>query len=131
MTASGHLLHFYTFRLGFKTSHLLAVYNLQTKNVYYWGNISFLLVAEQECGGAGRAFQPEGERSCRQHGPRHDHRVLFLLAALHGTVSGSCRGSNALHPSTGCHHAHVLCQDQPRLQPHYLLPFQQAGKQLR
>lgn len=92
--------------------------------------ICFVLIAEQECGAPGWAVLPEGERARHQHGLGHDNRLLCLLAALHSAVSGGCRGSRASHPPAGRHHAHVLCQDQSRLQPHHLLPFQQAGEQL-
>lgn len=92
--------------------------------------VCFLLIAEQECGAPGWALLPEGERPRHQHGLGHDNSLLCLLAALHSAVSGGCRGSRASHPPAGRHHAHVLCQDQSRLQPHHLLPFQQAGEQL-
>lgn len=113
-------------------SHLYPLQSEQQKvmasktcHFYY-----FLLIAEQERGAPGWAFLPEGEWSRHQHGVGHDNSFLCLLAALHSAVSGGCSGSRASHPSAGGHHAHVLRQDQSRLQPHHLLSFQQAGEQL-
>lgn len=113
------LLHvYYTFTHSYLHSHLFAIHHLRTQTKWLSFNgcrICFLFVAQQECRAPGWAFQPEGEWSRHQHGPGHDHSFFCLLAALHGVVSGGSCGSRALHPSTGCHHAHVLCQDQPCL----------------
>lgn len=53
--------------------------------------------------------------------------VVWYQAALHSPVRGGCGGPRAPHPSASGYHAYVLRQDQSRLQPHHLLPKQQAG----